>query len=259
MLKEKLRIAQPQSTQPRPESSTQLRKASQEESRTDSASSWRRPTFMPHRTVSGSSERPASDASGSRTSLLSTAHPVATSRISSMSSRTSRDTLASRTVSASSINSIEPQVPRLHFAPTGPSVASASSETGSLFGGIGKRKRNVEEDSENRRPAEPIVVPPSSPSRIRQLAERGLRTLTPKRSPRKKLAQLTEDGDDSDPLVPLALTNPFGMTGDEPGLTSKPLLFQTTGDLAPITRATNPTRSRVRLQDMLTSATNMDR
>ena len=69
----------------------------------------------------------------------------------------------------------------------------------------GKRKREVDDELENRTPAQPIMAPPRSPSRLRTLTEKGLRALTPKRSPSKQRSVFTRASspDDSQPVPPL--------------------------------------------------------
>ncbi|KAF8310368.1 hypothetical protein DL93DRAFT_2157815 [Clavulina sp. PMI_390] len=170
---------------------------------------------------------------------------------------TKRDHISPRSASAPSAQ----PAPTL-LSPSNP--ASASAVTGpqgeSIFAGAGKRKRVTDDDAENRRPPDAIVVPPSSPSRIRQLAERGLRTIV--RSPTKRFSELPDE--EENPRVPISIANPYAMAGDQPDLSTKPFIappqHAQEQESKPIERpARRSSLRRIRISEIMSTATNRGR
>jgi hypothetical protein len=234
MLKEKLRVTNPPLRHA--SSPTQGQNTQRPISRIISGSSWRRPALLPHRTPPGASQRPPStEPSHSRISSLTLIPPTNPQPHSNPSQHLpdSHD------------------VPAASYTPNaelGPGSAQAQVAAGHItLSNTGKRKREIE-DNENKRPPEAVVVPPSSPSRIRQLAERGLRTLAPKRSPRKKLAQIAGG------------SSTFTSASAQPNQRDTDIESSQTRsqEHAPMRSRGQPSKPRVRLQEMLATMTNIE-
>lgn len=240
MLKEKLRVTNPPLRHA--SSPTQGQNTQQPISRIISGSSWRRPALLPHRTPPGASQRlPSTEPLRSGISSLSLVPPAGPQH----HSNSSQHLPDSQEVSAASCT------PNAELCPRS---AQAQAAVGHIaLSNTGKRKREIE-DNENRRPPEAVVVPPSSPSRIRQLAERGLRTLAPKRSPRKKLAQMAGG---SGAFASLASAQPSLDTPNQrdTNIESSQTRSQ---EHAPMRSRGQPSKPRVRLQEMLATMTNIE-
>jgi hypothetical protein len=256
MLKEKLRVANPQ---PRHDALPTREQTIQPPVSRAASGSWRRPAFLSHRDPPGASQRPSSSgSSSSRISLLSPAQPTETQRYSNTPPSTPDFNNGSATTPEHYKSTYNAE------AGAGPALAHTAGHV--ALSSTGKRKREIEVDSENRRPPEAVVVPPSSPSRLRQLAERGLRTLTPKRSPRKKLAQLA-GASESAPYIPLTLAPPPFDIPNQRGVNAessqvhlvpgkRPL--RGSQEQAPIGGRNHPSKHRVRLHEMLATMTNIE-
>lgn len=248
MLKEKLRVA---NLQPRRDTLATEDRTMQPLVSRAASGSWRRPALL---NPPGPPQRLSSlGSSNSQISLLSLAQPTGAQHHSKAPSNTPDFNNESVPTSKYYESTHDPD-PNLSPAPAHVAGHTALS--------TGKRKREIEEDTENRRPPEAIVVPPSSPSRLRQFAERGLRTLTPKRSPRKRLAQL---GDlEPPPHVPSALAPPsfdapdsvIAGTSQVHFVPRKPPL-RSSHEQVPIGRRHHPSKHRVRLHEMLATMTNI--
>lgn len=275
MLKEKVRLGQPTSTSraqtKETASATSLvDDASQSQSQPKpglnrvSSSTFRRATFKPQRSASVTSNNdgvPRSNTVNSRASSSTARNPSQTSRESVPASRASSYSVAPQPQSselppaALAVTSPMPTPPMSVFSP----ISNTSTPLEESFAGIGKRKRAFEEEPENQRPSavEAVVVPPSSPSRFRQMAERGLRKLSPK----KKFAQLMDEADapTTNPFAPVSFDDAGPSLGRErPEERPSSVSSQSRAPEAqvPTSRRTRPgassaIRPRVRLQDML--------
>jgi hypothetical protein len=239
MLKEKLRVTNPPLRHA--SSPTQGQNTQQPTSRIISGSSWRRPALLPHRSPPGASQRaPSTGPLRSGISSLSLVPPAGPQHHSNPSQH----------------------LPDSHEVPAActpnaelcPGSAQAQAAAGHIaLSNTGKRKRETE-DNENKRPPEAVMVPLSSPSRIRQLAERGLRTLAPKRSPRKKLAQMAGG---SGAFASLASAQPSLDTPNQrdTNIESSQTRSQ---EHAPMRSRGQHSKPRVRLLEMLATMTNIE-
>lgn len=282
MLKEKVRLTQPttsSSSQPKEATSSaplanDIPPESQSQPKAGvnrvSSSTFRRATFKPQRSASVTSNNggPAkSDTVNSRTSSSarsSTQVPRESVVVSRASYSAVPPTQTSELTSPPPIiSSTAPARRSSVFSP----ISNAPAPVEESFAGIGKRKRTFEEDAENQRLSivEAVVVPPTSPSRIRQLAERGLRSIAPRLSPKKKFAQLMDEADlpPTNPFAPISFDNiepSSGRQGVEESHSSMPptapAYSKASEAQAPSSRRTRPgasgaIRPRIRLQDML--------
>lgn len=215
--------------------------------------SWRRPALLSQRNPPGSKRSSFTGPSDPRIPPVSLTQPAGVQ----LHSKTFQPTRDPRNASATPLgyceltNNNEPN----------PGSAQAHASRHALSS-TGKRKREIEADAENRRPPEVVVVPMSHPSRMQQIAERGLRKLSPKRPPHKK-PDLAE-GPDSATFASSALAKPPFDIPNQHGTDTESSQIRVVPNRLSLRSSQEqalgggPPKPRVRLQEMLTSVTNVE-